>query len=460
MSFRAVRQSKFRHVFGKEEKRDAGYDGIKISRNAWDSPFCDVNNKFLAVVLEAQGGGAFLVLPLEKTGRVDLNAPRVCGHTAAVLDVKWCPYNDNMIASCSEDCLIKVWEVPDGGLTEPLRESLVDLEGHQRRVGIIEWHPTAENILLSAGFDYMIFIWDLGSATIVKEISCHSDTIYSVSWNFIGSHIATTSKDKKIRYIDARSGEVLQEGKGHEGTKASRVVFVGDDDKMFTTGFSRMSERQYAVWDKSDLSRPKKLEMIDQGSGVLFPTYDPDTRMVYVGGKGDGNIRYFEITDDSGLVYFLSDYKTSAPQRGLGWLPKTGVNVNNCEIARCFKLHPKGFVEVISFTVPRKSTLFQDDIFPPTKEPVPSMTADEWVGGANTPCKKISMKDGFVSEKRTVKSGGLNKGLNKGLNAAKPTAAKPVDDVPKGEAALLKAYHDHVAEIKSLKEKIAALEAQ
>ena len=27
---------------------------------------CDVNNKFLAVVLESQGGGAFLVTPLDK----------------------------------------------------------------------------------------------------------------------------------------------------------------------------------------------------------------------------------------------------------------------------------------------------------------------------------------------------------------------------------------------------------
>lgn len=31
-----------------------GYDGIKISRNAWDSNFCDVNSKFVAVILEAQ----------------------------------------------------------------------------------------------------------------------------------------------------------------------------------------------------------------------------------------------------------------------------------------------------------------------------------------------------------------------------------------------------------------------
>jgi len=454
MSFRAVRQSKFRHVFGQEQKRDAGYDGIKISRNAWDSPFCDVNNKFLAVVLEAQGGGAFLVLPLEQTGRVDLNFPRVTGHTAAVLDVKWCPHNDNMIASCSEDCLIKVWDIPDGGIKEDLVESLVDLEGHQRRVGIIEWHPTAKNVLLSAGFDYVINIWNLETGSSMQSIECHADTIYSVAWNLIGSHIATTCKDKMLRYIDARSGAVVQEGKGHEGTKASRVVFVSENDMMFTTGFSRMSERQYAVWSKDDLSKSLKLDMIDSGSGVLFPVYDQDTRMVYVAGKGDGNIRYFEITDDAGLVYYLSDYKTSAPQRGIGWLPKTGCNVNNCEVAKAYKLHPKGFIEVISFTVPRKSTLFQDDIFPPTNEPVPSMTADEWFGGANKPAKKMSMKDGFVSEKRTVKSGGLSKGLG----ASKPA---PVDDgIPKGEKALLAAWHKQNDEIKALQKKIAELEAK
>lgn len=41
----------------------------------------------------------------------------------------------------------------------------------------------------------------------------------------------------------------LQEGPGHEGSKAQRVLFTFDDKFLFTTGFSRMSERQYACWD-------------------------------------------------------------------------------------------------------------------------------------------------------------------------------------------------------------------
>jgi len=65
-SSRIVRQSKFRHVFGQAAKRDQCYDNIRITRSSWDSTFCSVNPKYLAVITEAAGGGSFLVLPLEK----------------------------------------------------------------------------------------------------------------------------------------------------------------------------------------------------------------------------------------------------------------------------------------------------------------------------------------------------------------------------------------------------------
>jgi len=67
-----VRQSKFRHVFGQASKRDQSYDNIRITKSSWDSTFCSVNPKYLAVITEAAGGGAFLVLPLEKVSDAHL----------------------------------------------------------------------------------------------------------------------------------------------------------------------------------------------------------------------------------------------------------------------------------------------------------------------------------------------------------------------------------------------------
>lgn len=39
---------------------------------------------------------------------MDKNHPLVTGHTAPVLDIDWCPHNDNVIASASEDTTVMV----------------------------------------------------------------------------------------------------------------------------------------------------------------------------------------------------------------------------------------------------------------------------------------------------------------------------------------------------------------
>ena len=129
------------------------------------------------------------------------------------------------------------------------------------------------------------------------------------------------------------------QGQAHSGTKASKVVFIGDTGNLFTTGFSKYSDRQYAVWSQQDLKEPLKIENIDSSSGVLVPHFDPDTRMIYVAGKGDGNVRYYEVVDEAPWVCYLSQFISGAPQKGFGVLPKRGVNVTVCEVFRLFKLH-------------------------------------------------------------------------------------------------------------------------
>ena len=47
-----------------------------------------------------------------------------------------------------------------------------------------------------------------------------------------------------------------------------QVVYLGDTGKLFTTGFSKFSDREYAVWADDDLSSPLKIEAIDSSSGA------------------------------------------------------------------------------------------------------------------------------------------------------------------------------------------------
>nr|WEX98180.1 coronin 2B [Laodelphax striatellus] len=395
--FRGVRSSKFRHVFGLPAKRERCYDNVKITKNAHDSHFCAVNPKFVAVVTEVAGGGAFLVLPIDRTGRIDFNMSRVTGHRGPVLDIKWNPFNDNIIASCSDDCTIKLWYIPDGGLSSHLTEWLIDLHGHKRRVGYIEWHPTAENILVSAGFDHLIILWDVGKGEALNVIDCHPDVIYSLSFNKDGSRLATTCKDKKLRIIDPRSGYVISEGTCHAGTRSSKVAYLGGSGRLVTTGFARYSDRQIAIWAEDNLAAPLHVETVDSSSGVIFPYYDADTSMLYLAGKGDGNIRYYEVVDEAPWIHFLSQYLSGSPQRGLGFIPKRGCDVSQCEVFRFYKLHAtRGMCEPISMIVPRKSDQFQEDLYPDTAAPVPALSASDWLNGINRAPVLMSMKTGVT----------------------------------------------------------------
>ena len=82
-----------------------------------------------------------------------------------------------------------------------------------------------------------------------------------------GSLLATTCKDKKLRILDPRSGKLIKEGQSHPGTKASKVVYLGASGKLFTTGFSKFSDRQFGIWSEKDLSEPLKMTNIDSSSG-------------------------------------------------------------------------------------------------------------------------------------------------------------------------------------------------
>uniref|UniRef100_A0A8J8XH56 Coronin n=1 Tax=Callithrix jacchus TaxID=9483 RepID=A0A8J8XH56_CALJA len=401
MSFRkVVRQSKFRHVFGQPVKNDHCYEDIRVSRVTWDSTFCAVNPKFLAVIVEASGGGAFLVLPLSKTGRIDKAYPTVCGHTGPVLDIDWCPHNDEVIASGSEDCTVMVWQIPENGLTSPLTEPVVVLEGHTKRVGIIAWHPTARNVLLSAGCDNVVLIWNVGTAEELYRLDgLHPDLIYNVSWNRSGNLFCSACKDKSVRIIDPRRGTLVAEReKAHEGARPMRAIFLADG-KVFTTGFSRMSERQLALWDPENLEEPMALQELDSSNGALLPFYDPDTSVVYVCGKGDSSIRYFEITEEPPYIHFLNTFTSKEPQRGMGSMPKRGLEVSKCEIARFYKLHERK-CEPIVMTVPRKSDLFQDDLYPDTAGPEAALEAEEWVSGRDADPILISLREAYVPSKQ------------------------------------------------------------
>ena len=110
----------------------------------------------------------------------------------------------------------------------------------------------------------------------------------------------------------------------------------------------------------------------------------------------DGNIRYFEY--ENGKFEFLSEYKSADPQRGVAFLPKRGVNTHDNEVMRAFKTVNDSYIEPISFIVPRRAEVFQDDIFPPVVGSKPAMSAGQWFEGKSGLPPKIDLASVYAGE--------------------------------------------------------------
>ncbi|KAG6891135.1 hypothetical protein C0992_010430 [Termitomyces sp. T32_za158] len=404
---RFVRASKYRHVFGQPAKKEYGYENIKVTSSAWDTNFISASGQYISVNWNASGGGAFAILPLPSPfqtvpglpQKLPDSLPLARSHTATVLDTDWSPHNDSIVASCGEDGKVMIWKVEESVFEGWGQENWIPqdfdpvarIDASPRKVGQVLFHPTAANVLASASGEYTVKLWDLANPEEARStLTGHGDAIQSLSFNPTGTLLATTCRDRKLRLFDPRAGgEAVRVADGHGGIKGSRVVWMGDLDRIATTGFSKMSDRQVAIWETGGLGNVKTI-VLDQSSGVVMPFWS-DNNILFLAGKGDGNIRYYEY--DSDTLHALSEHKSSDPQRGMCFLPRRALNVGECEIARAYKVQSSS-IEPIAFIVPRKADSFQSDIFPPAPSSEPSLSASEFFSGKYAPRNVVDLSSG------------------------------------------------------------------
>jgi coronin-1B/1C/6 len=360
------------------------------------------NPSYVAISWQVGGGGAVGIINANVPSKLD-KPPLIAGHKGPVLDLEFNPFNDNVIATVSEDCYGKIWVIPPGGLQGNEEKESQLLKGHQRKVGNCSWNPTAENVLATGGTDYAVKIWDVNTGDEKFNFAGHGGIIQSLNWNYEGALLTSFCKDFKLRVFDPRQSSPVGTVDGHQGVKGGRAMFLGKHDKIFSVGFGKTSERQYFIYDVKNLSAPVVGPTnIDNQAGMLMPFYDEDSDLIFLPGKGDGAIRYYEFEDkgEKPEVHYCSQYSSNDPTAAIGCMPKRGVDVNTCEIMKFFRVVATGSagnfkMEPLSFKVPRKSDLFQEDLFPDCRSDEPAITADQWFAGESSKPKTKSLQGGF-----------------------------------------------------------------
>ncbi|KAG1800645.1 uncharacterized protein BJ212DRAFT_1571320 [Suillus subaureus] len=351
-----------RHVFGLTAKKEHGYDNVKVSSSAWDTNLVSASG---VTTFPLHVRGAFAILPLPSPFAAVPNfpyklpdvIPLALIHTAPVLDTNWSPHNDSIVASGGEDGKVMIWKVESSAFEGWGQDHWVleDFDPVAHR-----FHPTASNVLASASSEHTVKLWDLADTDRPYSVlTGRNDTIQCLAFNPTSTLMATTCRDRKLRLFDPRAG-------------GARVIWMGDLDKIVTTGFSKMSDRKVSIWETGGLGNVK-IMTIDH----------------------DGNIRYYEYESDS--LFALAEHKSPDPQRGVCFLPRRALNVSDCEIARAYKVSGSS-VEPIAFIVPRKlnADSFQSDIYPAVASSELSLSASEFFAGKTAALKLVSLENGAV----------------------------------------------------------------
>lgn len=382
MAFKA-QASKYRHVSGKILKKELWYPDLRINTSASDVTMVEASTKFIAVNWSSPAA-TIGILPVEQVGKRKGDPFVINAHAGQLADFKFSLFDDSLLASgaINDDAVVNLWKIPEGGLTENLSTPFASLSGHRRSVDTLAFHPSAANVLASGSSDKTVNIWDIEQSKVGLTLSQFGDAVQSVAWNYDGSLLVAVSKDKRIRTLDPRANTVVSEGEAHVGQKAMRVVWLGNTPFALSTGFSKTRERQYALWDTRDLSKPAKMSSLDSSTGVIAPLFDVDTNLVFLGGNGDSAVRVLEFAEAKG-VPTLAELTVVAgePQKGSSLLPKRALDVMEVEVARVLRLTAAALAPA-SFTVPRKSkSKFADDLFPNTPGPVAALSSSQWFGG-------------------------------------------------------------------------------
>ena len=156
------------------------------------------------------------------------------GHTQPIRDLDYGASASGLLASCSSDLTIKLWDPQNG------YKNTRTLQGHEHSVTAIRQVATkfsgskTNYVLLSSSGDQTIKIWDIDSGACIRTLGGHTDWVRDISSTNNGRFVLSASSDHTARLWD------LSDSSPH-----SFVMLSGHEHVITCCAFAPTSSHRY-----------------------------------------------------------------------------------------------------------------------------------------------------------------------------------------------------------------------
>ncbi|MBN4005426.1 SAV_2336 N-terminal domain-related protein [Nostoc sp. LPT] len=140
-----------------------------------------------------------------------------------------------LLASCSDDRTIKIWNLQQRALT-------ITLQSHTDWVNAIAFNPKGD-LIVSASSDNTVRLWSVNQGTLVKIFKGHTDQVSSVAFHPSGEIIASGSRDGTIR-LWTLEGDLLGEPLQAHQPHVKKVAFSPNGKLLVSGG----SDNTIKIW--------------------------------------------------------------------------------------------------------------------------------------------------------------------------------------------------------------------
>lgn len=161
--------------------------------------------------------------------------------------------NDTLVATGSQDKLIKIWKTTDLSV-------VATLAGHKRGVWKIVFSPV-DRCLVSCSGDRTMKLWSAVDFTCLQTFEGHTASVLSVKFVNRGMQLLSGSADGLLRLWTIRTGECETVLDKHQ----DRVWAVATSPRNDTVFFSGGSDSRLHRWrDVTEAVESKRLEQLEE----------------------------------------------------------------------------------------------------------------------------------------------------------------------------------------------------